>query len=277
MSDHMKHTEKVYIDEVTRKGRGTFQWFVEPRSELNNASHPISQNNQLDVFICGEKGFASIAADIKNAKSSIDLCCWGFDPGMELVRAEGLWPRGPTFGDLLIEAGERGVCVRLLVWLHPGLNAASIAIGMLNPRNLPGWTHDSDFFNRLVFQQQVKEINAQRMLAAKRDAYLKKAKEKKPGAIDIGLPDQIAIAEKARVEYCCRWFRAARRIDGSFKNVFVHGEYQSQPGIGRRTGQNRTRWHDRGRVSSPEVDTDRLRARGRCQGGRLRYGIELGD
>ena len=221
MSDHMKHTEKVYIDEVTRKGRGTFQWFVEPRSELNNASHPISQNNQLDVFICGEKGFASIAADIKNAKSSIDLCCWGFDPGMELVRAEGLWPRGPTFGDLLIEAGERGVCVRLLVWLHPGLNAASIAIGMLNPRNLPGWTHDSDFFNRLVFQQQVKEINAQRMLAAKRDAYLKKAKEKKPGAIDIGLPDQIAIAEKARVEYCCRWFRAARRIDGSFKNAFV--------------------------------------------------------
>jgi phosphatidylserine/phosphatidylglycerophosphate/cardiolipin synthase-like enzyme len=221
MSDHMKHTEKVYIDEVTRKGRGTFQWFVEPRSELNNASHPISQNNQLDVFICGEKGFASIAADIKNAKSSIDLCCWGFDPGMELVRAEGLWPRGPTFGDLLIEAGERGVCVRLLVWLHPGLNAASIAIGMLNPRNLPGWTHDSDFFNRLVFQQQVKEINAQRMLAAKRDAYLKKAKGKKPGAIDIGLPDQIAIAEKARVEYCCRWFRAARRIDGSFKNVFV--------------------------------------------------------
>jgi hypothetical protein len=71
MSDHMKHTEKVYIDEVTRKGRGTFQWFVEPRSELNNASHPISQNNQLDVFICGEKGFASIAADIKNAKSSL--------------------------------------------------------------------------------------------------------------------------------------------------------------------------------------------------------------
>jgi len=221
MSDHMKHTEKVYIDEATRKARGTLQWFLEPRSELNNASHPISQNNQLEVFTCGEKGFANIAADIKNAKSSIDLCCWGFDPGMELVRAEGLWPRGPTFGDLLIAAGENGVRVRLLVWLHPKLDAASIAIGALNPRNLPGWTHDSDFFGGFFSRQEVKEINAQRMLASHRDAYLKKAKGKKPGAGDIALPDQIAIAEKARAEYCCRWFRAARHLDGSFKNVFV--------------------------------------------------------
>ena len=221
MSDHMKHTEKVYIDEVTRKARGTLQWFVEPRSELNNASHPISQNNQLEVFTCGEKGFASIAADIKNATSSIDLCCWGFDPAMELVRAEGLWPRGPTFGDLLIAAGERGVRVRLLVWLHPELTAASIAAGILNPRNLPGWTHDSDFYNRFVFRQEVKEINAPRMLAAHRDAWLKKAKAAKPGVGDIAVPDQIRIAEKARAEYCCRWFRAARRVDGSFKNVFV--------------------------------------------------------
>lgn len=221
MSDHMKHTEKVYIDEVTRKARGTLQWFVEPRSELNNASHPISQNNQLEVFTCGEKGFASIAADIKNAKSSIDLCCWGFDPGMELVRAEGLWPRGPTFGDLLIAAGEKGVRVRLLVWLHPELTAASIAAGALNPRNLPGWTHDSDFFSRFVSRQEVKEINAQRMLASHRDAWLKKAKGTKQGASNIPLADQIAIAEKARAEYCCRWFRAARRVDGSFKNVFV--------------------------------------------------------
>ncbi|MFC5513969.1 phosphatidylserine/phosphatidylglycerophosphate/cardiolipin synthase family protein [Massilia jejuensis] len=217
----MKYTEKVYIDEVTRKARGSLQWFVEPRSELNDASHPISQNNQLEVFTCGEKGFASIAADIDKAASSIDLCCWGFDPAMELVRTEGLWPRGTTFGDLLIAAGERGVRVRLLVWLHPELTAASIAAGMLNPRNLPGWTHDNDFFSRLVFRQEVKEINAQRMLAAHRDAYLKKAKGTKPGASGIPLPDRIAIAEKVRAEYCCRWFRAARGVDGRFKNIFV--------------------------------------------------------
>ena len=221
MSDHMKHTEKFLIDEVTRKARITLQWFLDKRNEPNGATHPITDNNQLEVFICGQKGFASIAADIAKAEASIDMCCWGFDPGMELVRTEGSWPRGPTFGDLLIAAGERGVRVRLLVWLAPTLTAASVAAGAVNPKNLPGWTHDTYFFNNSIAQSELGAINAKRMLDKHREAYLKRMKATKPGAGGINLAEQIAIAQQARVEYCSKWFRAARGIDGSFKNLFV--------------------------------------------------------
>jgi len=220
MSDKMKHTETFHIDEVTRTAKGTVQWFLDKLNELNGATHPITHNNQLKLFICGEKAFASIAADIEHAEASIDLCCWGFDPGMELVRSEGLWPRGPTFGDLLIAAGKRGVRVRLLVWLHPTLSALSSLYytEVANPKNIPGWTHDTYFFNNSIGQDEIDKIDAKRMLAKHREAHLKQAR---PRGGDIAQADQIAIARMARAEYCRNWFRAARGIDGRFKNIFV--------------------------------------------------------
>lgn len=218
MSNHMKHAEKFHIDEVTRTAKGTVQWFLDKRNKPDD--HPITHNNRLKLFICGEEGFASIAADIENAKESIDLCCWGFDPGMELIRADGLWPRGVTFGDLLIAAGERGVRVRLLVWLHPVLATAGsfYGTGIVNPKNLPGWTHDTFFFGLTLKQRAVSEINAQRTLVRHREPYLKRAGGR---ANDIALDDQIAIADKARKEYCCNWFRTARGMNGRFKNISV--------------------------------------------------------
>lgn len=218
MSNHMKHAEKFHIDEVTRTAKGTVQWFLDKRNKPED--HPITHNNQLKLFICGEDGFASIAADIENAKESIDLCCWGFDPGMELIRADSLWPRGVTFGDLLIAAGERGVRVRLLVWLHPKLATAGsfYGTGFVNPKNLPGWTHDTFYFGLTLKNKAVSEINAHRTLARHRDPYLKRAGGHTDG---IALNDQIAIADKARKEYCCNWFRTARGMNGRFKNISV--------------------------------------------------------
>jgi phosphatidylserine/phosphatidylglycerophosphate/cardiolipin synthase-like enzyme len=140
---------------------------------------------------------------------------------MELLRTEGLWPRGPTFGDLLIAAGQRGVRVRLLVWLHPTLTAASMAAAALSPRNLPGWTHDTNFFNNSIAQSEAHKINAKQMLDKHRESYLKRMKPAKVGAGGINLAEQIAIAQKARAEYCFNWFRAARGLDGRFKNIFV--------------------------------------------------------
>jgi phosphatidylserine/phosphatidylglycerophosphate/cardiolipin synthase-like enzyme len=214
----MKHAEKFHIDEVTRTAKGTVQWFLDKRNKPED--HPITHNNQLKLFICGEEGFASIAADIENAKESIDLCCWGFDPGMELIRADSLWPRGVTFGDLLIAAGERGVRVRLLVWLHPKLATAGsfYGTGFVNPKNLPGWTHDTFYFGLTLKNKAVSEINAHRTLARHRDPYLKRAGGHTDG---IALNDQIAIADKARKEYCCNWFRTARGMNGRFKNISV--------------------------------------------------------
>src|SRR5213595_4116163 len=112
MADPIKRTETVYIDEVNCKATSSVQWFLEKRS----GTHPITHNNQLQLFICGEDSFADIADQIRCAKKSIDLCCWGFDPGMELERSGSTWPRGATYGDLLIAAAKRGVKIRLLVW-----------------------------------------------------------------------------------------------------------------------------------------------------------------
>ena len=109
-------TEKVHIDEVSCKATGTVQWFAEEKNKKGEATHPITHNNKLTLLVCGKEGFAAIAEDINAAKESIDLVCWGFDPGMELTRNSDIWPRADTYGDLLIAAGRRGVRVRLLVW-----------------------------------------------------------------------------------------------------------------------------------------------------------------
>ena len=124
---------------------------------------------------------------------------------MELVRSEGLWPRGPTFGDLLIAAGKRGVRVRLLVWLQPTMSAMSSLYytDFLNPKNLPGWTHDTYFFNYSIGQNEIDKIDAKQTIARHREAHLKQARTR---GDDIALDDQIAIARKARAEYCRDWF-----------------------------------------------------------------------
>lgn len=78
--------------------------------------YSITDNNRLAIFICGEECFADIADQINKAKKSVELCCSNFDPGMELVRGDNcVWPRGETFGDLLIAAAYRGVAVNLVV------------------------------------------------------------------------------------------------------------------------------------------------------------------
>lgn len=137
MPDHFKRPETTHINEQSRTATGTVQWYLEHAHKAG--THPITHNNRLKVFMCGEESFADIARQIEAAKESIDICCWGFDPGMELVRTQGrTWPRGKTYGDLLIHAGKRGVKVRLLVWYD------SYAVGPANQHNMPGYTHDAN-------------------------------------------------------------------------------------------------------------------------------------
>src|SRR5471032_908817 len=137
MTDPLKRTETTHIDEVGREATSTVQWLLENRNKEGSITHPITHNNKLTMFMGGEEGFADIADQIAKAEGSIDICCWGFDPGMELVRENSAtWPRGETYGDLLIAAGKRGVRVRLLVWYD------RMAVATKNPRNMPGHTHD---------------------------------------------------------------------------------------------------------------------------------------
>nr|WP_315212102.1 hypothetical protein [uncultured Duganella sp.] len=86
MTDPIKRKETTHIDEVARTATSTVQWFAEMRNKRGNASYPITHNNRLAMFVCGEEGCADIARQIRLAEKSIDICCWGFDPGMELAR-----------------------------------------------------------------------------------------------------------------------------------------------------------------------------------------------
>ncbi|APR35265.1 phospholipase D-like domain-containing protein [Paraburkholderia sp. SOS3] len=136
MSEHLntQNPVDVSIDEQGRTASSSGQFFLE-----NDPRVKKYYGNTLDFLICGEEGFRSIAKDLKEAKASADIICWGFDPGMELERdmdtsklSGGGWPRGLTYGALLEQLAGRGVRVRLLIW--------SNRIGSLVQKNMPGYS-----------------------------------------------------------------------------------------------------------------------------------------
>lgn len=191
MTDPIKRTETSHICETNRTAHGSVQWFAENRNKKGADSHPITHNNQLKLFICGEEGFGDIASQIANAKESIDIICWGFDPGMELVRTGKSWPRGPTYGDLLIAAAKRGVKVRLLVWYD--------TIGHWGTANMPGYTNDNWLWPGS--RVHADDVSAAKILARRQAA------QKDPGFIHRLKEDEIH--SDARKLYCYNWYEAA--------------------------------------------------------------------
>jgi len=85
-----QRTSTVAISQTDRCGQGSAQWFLE------KGESKITQNNTLKFFICGEEGFGHLYDDLRNAQATVDIICWGFDPGMELVRTGDTWKRGMT-------------------------------------------------------------------------------------------------------------------------------------------------------------------------------------
>ncbi|MES2739626.1 MAG: phospholipase D-like domain-containing protein [Pseudomonadota bacterium] len=223
MSDPIKRIETTHIDEVTRTARGTTQWFLENRNILGNATHPITHNNRLSLFICGEEAFADIAAQIAMAQESIDLCCWGFDPAMELVRgASPTWPRGETYGDLLIAAANRGVTVQLLVWYD--------AIGSKSACNMPGHSHDQSNWMRGMGGYHPAKISARNSIAMLRAEWARQdALPHKRKTAQASTDDAKTLSLLARQEYCSSWYAAAftgmlpritvRKRNGSVKDI----------------------------------------------------------
>jgi len=220
VTDPIKRTEATHIDEVRRTATSTVQWFAEMKNKRGAASHPITHNNRLTMFICGEAGFADIAKHIGEARESIDLCCWGFDPGMELQRGAGAtWPRGETYGDLLIAAGKRGVKVRLLVWYD------LLAVTGDNPRNMPGYTHGLFPWCRHERNRAAADKIGARHSVDTLAAYVHKpftAKQLKAENIE---PFSVArtpihprdVPGLAREEYCHSWYAAA--VHGHLPNI----------------------------------------------------------
>lgn len=213
MANEYSRKETTHIDEVKRSAASSMQWLVEPLSKKGAATHPITHNNKLKFFICGQEGFGDIAAEIARAEKTIDLCCWGFDPGMELKRNSSTWPRGDTFGDLLIAAARRGVKVRLLVWKD--------WLGSKLVHNMPGHTHGTSPWFHRDDEAGANLINSRHSLELIRN-FNKDSKKFKSKAylrsIASDFPvDESALPIMAREEYCYSWFQAV--IKGHFKNI----------------------------------------------------------
>jgi phospholipase D1/2 len=130
--------------------KGSLQWLLEGRDKI-----PITRGNTLNFIVNSQDGFAKIANDLKEAKASADIICWGFDPAMELVRSDdkGTWPRGQTYGQLLDEITQRKespVKVRLLIWYEP------IPAVSTNANNMPGFTDNPDNYPAYKWTPTVK-------------------------------------------------------------------------------------------------------------------------
>lgn len=223
--DHFTRVDVTHCDEVTRTATSTLQWFLENLNKTG--THHITHNNYLTFFICGKDAFADIAFQIQHAKSSIDICCWGFDPAMELVRdGRTTWPRGDTYGDLLIAAARRDVRVRLLVWYD------GYAVHTDNPGNMPGITHGTHPWRSGggSTDKAVLALSAAHSLRMLQE-YCERIKSNKKGwdeyhpSIRVSrsaIPhDRIPLL--AREEYCHSWYDAA--LNGRLPNIDICTHY----------------------------------------------------
>lgn len=204
-AENYLRTETVHIDEASCSATGSLQWFAENKNKKGSATHPITHNNKLTLHICGKEGFAAIAKDIAQAQQSIDLVCWGFDPGMELVRNGYNWPRADTYGDLLIAAGKRGVQVRLLVWY-------SISGGKIQ-KHMPGYSHDTSPWRTMEGDLEVQQLSAKGSVDAIRE-HARNNRHKKEWNISGD-----KLAAMAREEYCHSWYKAA--FAGRLKGINI--------------------------------------------------------
>jgi len=109
--------ETVHLNKQKGKAQGSIQYLLEKPGKDAKSFPPITADNHIELFICGQNGFGAIAQDIQSASKSIDMVCWGFDPGMMLVRSNAGWDEKQTFGYLLEQAAiVKKVKVRILVW-----------------------------------------------------------------------------------------------------------------------------------------------------------------
>lgn len=116
----------------------TLPWWIQTPHPTYFPRHSC----KIEPLICGERVFMHIARDIEQAKHTVDIITWGFDPGMVLVRgsdssanAGDKGETGKRYGDLLKEVASRKnspVIVRLLVW-HDD------APSMSKMNNMPGY------------------------------------------------------------------------------------------------------------------------------------------
>lgn len=99
-------------------------WFVE------NTEYPPTLATYAPL-VNGEEAFRAVHEAIANAKKTVDIICWGFQPSMYFIRNG----KEPCIGELLVKiAKEKKVQVRVLGWESP-FNTAG---GLGGESNQPG-------------------------------------------------------------------------------------------------------------------------------------------
>lgn len=100
----------------------TPQWFL-------SSEYPAA-TGAMSPLINGERAFAAVTQAIEQAKESIDIMTWGFQPSMYFTRTG---KDAKRIGDLLEQAIARqpGIKIRILVWFSE--------LGQLADPNFPGW------------------------------------------------------------------------------------------------------------------------------------------
>ncbi|MCH4875224.1 hypothetical protein [Pseudomonas sp. TMW22091] len=83
----------------------TMDWFA------NTSYYPPRAGVLTEPLVNGQAAFGAVHDAIENARHSVDIITWGFDPAMRLKRPVGL-----RVGDLLAAKGKQGLTVRVLVW-----------------------------------------------------------------------------------------------------------------------------------------------------------------
>jgi phosphatidylserine/phosphatidylglycerophosphate/cardiolipin synthase-like enzyme len=129
-----KITTPMALNE-TNSATGTLRWFVH-KTEYD------PRWCEFRFLVNGQRAFGSIYQDMLNAKHSIDIICWGFQPSMYFVRDGG---KSMRIGELLAHKGEKdNVKVRLLCWHDP------LYIAEASENNMPGFDRNLTGTKRLV-------------------------------------------------------------------------------------------------------------------------------
>lgn len=118
-----KITTPMALNE-TNSAKATMRWFV-------HGAEYDPRPAEVRILVNGQRAFGSIYQDMLNAKHSIDIICWGFQPSMYFVRDGG---KSMRIGELLAYKGEKdNVKVRVLCWHDP------LYIAEASENNMPGF------------------------------------------------------------------------------------------------------------------------------------------
>ena len=91
---------------VFSKAEISYDWFT------HQGHYEPSSGIEVKRLVCGEEAFAALHNAIEQAKSSVDILIWGFDPMMKFNPNK----TDETIGELLERKGKQGVQCRLMVW-----------------------------------------------------------------------------------------------------------------------------------------------------------------